>query len=90
MPGQYWAYAFHTGLGSLVLVAIFVLSAQQLAWLATLANLPHASSTPAKSGAVYRGMLEGPVQTTPFGHVAVAWSGLLAVGAALAGVVLGG
>jgi len=77
MPGQYWAYAFHVGLGSLLLIAIFALSAQQLAWLAALAKLPDASSKPVGSGAIYRGVLEGPVQSTPLGHAAVAWIGLV-------------
>ena len=76
MPGQYWAYGFYALLSTPLLIVIFAMSWGQVRSLAALAALPTPAGDPdGTRGAIYRGALEGPTETTPDGQEAVAWIG---------------
>lgn len=61
-------------LGSFVVVSSGVPEVRKL-W--ALGDLPSFAGVPIAGGAVYRGTLEGPIETTPLGRPAVAWIGVV-------------
>jgi len=77
MPGQYWIYVFFTLMGALFALASFGIAVPELERLWALGGLPSFAGASLDGGAVYRGLLEGPVEVTPLGAAAVAWIGVV-------------
>ena len=83
MPGQYWAYGLYVLLGGPLALAVFAMGWRDARALSALVALPVANAASAADardagqGAIYRGTLDGPVEVTPAGQVAVTWIGVL-------------
>jgi hypothetical protein len=75
-----WVYAFPSVLGTFLLICLSPAMVSTVAWIGALARLPRAKVGGARaSGAIFSGVLEGPVVTTALGHEATAWIGVAKV-----------
>jgi hypothetical protein len=80
MRRQYWAYGFYVLLSVSFLMATALSAGGDASLIAALVRLPHAGTDAATaSGAIFAGVLDGPVVSTATGHIAVAWIGAVTV-----------
>lgn len=76
MPTQQKIYAVFGLVGCFFSFVVFWLAVPDVTRLWALGGLPSFAGAPIGGGAVYRGTLEGPIETTPLGRPAVAWIGV--------------
>lgn len=77
MPRQQWIFVIIGLVGYLLSFVAFSTSVPEVRRLWALGGLPAFAGAPLAGGAVYRGALEGPTDTTPLGRPAVAWIGVV-------------
>jgi hypothetical protein len=77
MPRDHVVYAVVGLVSCLLAFVVFWIAVPEIKQLWALGDLPPFSGGPIASGAVYRGTLEGPIETTPLGRPAVAWIGVV-------------
>ncbi len=77
MPQPQWIYALFALIGGFFSFVVFWLAVPEVARLWALGGLPRYAGVPIAGGAIYRGVLDGPVDTTALGRPAVAWIGVV-------------
>ncbi len=77
MPRQQWIFVIIGVVGCFLSFMAFWTSVPEVRRVWALGGLPSFAGAPLAGGAVYRGALEGPTDTTPLGRPAVAWIGVV-------------
>lgn len=77
MPRDQKIYAVVGLIGCFLSFVVFWLAVPAVDRLWALGSLPRYAGVPLAGGAIHRGTLEGPTDTTPLGRPAVAWIGVL-------------
>jgi hypothetical protein len=77
MPRDHKVYAIVGLVSCLLSFVVLWIGRHEVAQLWALGDIPPFAGVPIAGGAIYRGTLEGPIETTPLGRPAVAWIGVV-------------